>query len=95
MAMIDSDEGQVIYQMNNFGKYLAFPIYMTAEERKKQLEKLESEAKSLLNAVDAGDPSLVEGIYNDNDMKWMCRQCPYLEKCRSIQDSNVNTAGAV
>ena len=62
--MIDSDEGQVIYQMNNFGRYLAFPVYRTSEERKKQLEKLESEAKTLLNAINVGDPSIVEGIYN-------------------------------
>jgi hypothetical protein len=46
MAIIDSEEGQIIYQMNNFGKYLCFPIFMTAKERKKQLGKLESEAVS-------------------------------------------------
>jgi len=54
--MIDSDEGQVIYQMNNFGRYLAFPVYMTSEERKKQLEKLESEAETLLNAINKNYP---------------------------------------
>jgi PD-(D/E)XK nuclease superfamily len=93
MAMTGSEEGQVIYQMNNFGKYSVFPIYMTAEERKTQLEKLESEAKSVLNAINVSDPSLVKGIYDDSDINWMCKQCPYLEKCKSIRDSNGNTAG--
>jgi hypothetical protein len=41
MSIMDSEEGQIIYEMNNFGKYASFPIFMTADERKKQLEKLE------------------------------------------------------
>lgn len=94
MAMTDSDEGQIIYQMNNFGKYVPFPIYMTAEQRKEQLLKLETEAKSLQHAIEAADPSLVRGIYNDNEMKWMCNGYPYLEKCRSMRDNEVSVAGA-
>ena len=79
MAMMDSDEGQIIYQMNNFGKYLPFPIYMTTEQRKEQLLKLEAEAKSLQQAIKAGDPSLVKGIFNDNEINWMCKKCQYLQ----------------
>jgi hypothetical protein len=88
MAIIDSEEGQIIYQMNNFGKYLCFPIFMTAEERKKQLEKLESEANSLRNAIDAGDPSLVKGIYDDREIKWLCNNCPYLQKCIDLRKND-------
>jgi hypothetical protein len=94
MAIIDSEEGQIIYQMNHFGKYLCFPIFMTTEERKKQLEKLESEAKSLLNAIDAGDPSLVKGIYDDREMKWLCNKCPYLEKCSDLRKNDGIAVGA-
>ncbi len=92
MAMTDSEEGQVIYQMNHFERYHAFPIYMTAEERKSKLEKLESEAKFLLNAISAGDPSLVKGIYNDNEINWICNKCPYLDKCRSIRHHDTNVS---
>jgi hypothetical protein len=42
MAMVDSDEGQVIYFINNnFRKPIPFAVYRTVEERKKQLEKLD------------------------------------------------------
>ena len=92
MAMTDSEEGQVIYQINHFERYHAFPIYMTAEERKSKLEKLESEAKFLLNAISAGDPSLVKGIYNDNEINWICNKCPYLDKCRSIRHHDTNVS---
>jgi PD-(D/E)XK nuclease superfamily len=96
MAIIDSEEGQIIYQMNNFGKYLCFPIFMTAEERKKQLEKLESEANSLRNAIHAQDPSLVKGIYDDREMKWLCNKCPYVQKCIDLRkNDDAIAAGAV
>ena len=84
MAMMDSDEGQIIYQMNNFGKYLPFPIYMTTEQRKEQLLKLEAEAKSLQQAIKAGDPSLVKGIFNDNEINWMCKKCQYLQRSKDV-----------
>jgi CRISPR/Cas system-associated exonuclease Cas4 (RecB family) len=87
MAMIDSDEGQILYQMNNFQKYFPFPVYMNTEERKLQLDKLEREAVSLLKAIDEADPALVRGIYNDEEMKWLCNRCPYLEKCKTIRGS--------
>jgi hypothetical protein len=87
MAMMDSEEGQIIYQMNNFGKYFPFPIYMNTKERKLQLEKLEIEANSLQNAIEAGDPLEARAIYDDNEIKWLCNRCPYLEKCNSIRGS--------
>ena len=85
MAMVDSDEGHLIYQMNNLGAYVSFPIHMSAEERKKTLEELKSEADSLQDAIDVGDPSLAKGIYNDGNMEWMCNRCQYLEKCKAIR----------
>ncbi len=35
MSMIDSEEGAVIYQMNNASKYLIFPILMNELQRKR------------------------------------------------------------
>jgi rubrerythrin len=95
MAMVDSDEGHLIYQMNNFGMYVSFPIYMTAEERKKTLEELKSEAESLRNAIDAGDPSHAKGIYDDSEMSWMCNKCQYLEKCKAIRHLDYDNRNAI
>jgi CRISPR/Cas system-associated exonuclease Cas4 (RecB family) len=96
MAMVDSEEGQVIYQMNNFGRYLPFPVYMTAEQRKEQLQKLEYQSKSLQRAIEAGDPSLANGIYDDSEMKWLCNKCPYVQKCTDLRknDDDAIDAGA-
>jgi len=85
MSIIDSEEGQIIYQLNNFGNYRSFPIYMNAEQRRDRLEKLEVEAKALQKAIAEEDPSLVRGIYDDNEMYWMCNKCPYLEKCKQMR----------
>jgi hypothetical protein len=90
MAMLDSDEGYLIYQMNNFRMYISFPIHMTAEKRKKALEELKSEADSLSDAIDAGDPSRAKGIYDDSELSWMCNKCQYLRKCQSTRNIDVN-----
>jgi hypothetical protein len=85
MSIMDSEEGQIIYQLDKLGKYLSFPIYMTEAERKEQLNKLKKEAVLLQKAIEAQDPSLVEGIYNDDEIRWLCSKCPYLEKCKGIR----------
>jgi CRISPR/Cas system-associated exonuclease Cas4 (RecB family) len=95
MAILGSEEGQIIYQMDNFRRYIVFPIYMTNKERMDQLEKLEHESEVLRKAIDSKDPSLARGIYNDPDMSWMCNKCPYLEKCISIRESKVTAVGAM
>jgi hypothetical protein len=88
MSMIDSDEGQILYHLNNFRNYRSFEIYMNAEQRRDQLQKLEIEAKALRRAIEAKDPSLVRGVYDDNEMYWMCNRCPYLEKCKQMRQSS-------
>jgi CRISPR/Cas system-associated exonuclease Cas4 (RecB family) len=92
MAIMDSDEGQIIYQMNNFSSYRSFPIYMNAEQRRRVLEELKSEARFLQKAIDARDPLLAKGIYDDRDINWMCNKCPYSQKCQSIR--NTTEAGS-
>jgi hypothetical protein len=85
MAIMGSEEGQIVYQMDKFGSYLPFPIYMTEAEQKERLNKLKKEAMVLEKAIEEQDPSLVEGIYNDNEIAWLCNKCPYLEKCKIIR----------
>ena len=85
MAMMGSNEGQIIYQMNNFSGYRSFPIYMNAEQRRLVLEEIQSEAHSLKNAIDTRDPSLAKGIYLDREINWICNKCPYSQKCQSMR----------
>jgi MoaA/NifB/PqqE/SkfB family radical SAM enzyme len=94
MSMVDSEEGAVIYQMNVASKYLIFPIRMSELQRKEHLGKLEVEARSLQHAIELGDPSLVKGVYDDNERKWLCKKCPYLEACTAIRKDHVNSVEA-
>jgi CRISPR/Cas system-associated exonuclease Cas4 (RecB family) len=86
MAMMGSDEGQIIYEMNNFSSYRAFPIYMNEKERRRELEELRSEAQSLQKAIDASDPSLARSIYEDREINWMCNKCMWKQKCESMRE---------
>lgn len=95
MAMIGSEEGQILYHMNNFRKYLTFPIYMTAQELEEQLHKLKSQAETLRQAIKLGDASLVNGVYEDNEMKWMCNRCPYSQRCSELRNHDGSIVGAV
>jgi hypothetical protein len=94
MSIMDSDEGHIMYQINHQRKYITFPIYMDAEERKQQLRKMEEEGEFLRIAIEARDPSLVQGIYDDEQLKWMCLKCPYLKKCESMRNTDTG-AGSV
>ena len=95
MSLMDSEEGAVIYQMNNASKYLIFPILMNELQRKRHLAKLLEEARSFQHAVDLGDPSLLEGVYDDNERNWLCKKCPYLEACNAIRKNHGNHVEAV
>ena len=90
MSIMDSEEGAVIYQMNNASKYMIFPILMNELQRKQHLAKLLEEARSFQHAIDLGDPSLLEGVYDDNERNWLCKKCPYLEACNAIRKNHVN-----
>lgn len=71
--------------MINLGIDQPFPIYLSLEQRKEQLQKLSSEAKNLQFAIESRDPLLVKGIYDDDEMKWMCDKCPYLNQCKELR----------
>jgi hypothetical protein len=88
MAIKGSDEGRIIYLVNKITDSKGFQIHMTEEQRKEQLEKLESNAKSLQNAIDTRDPSIANAIYEDDEMRWMCNKCPYLQECITVRNSD-------
>lgn len=92
MAIQDSQDGVIFYHMNNmYGKYRLFLIHMSIDERKIQLEKLRLHSKSVLNAIEANDASLVNGVYDDPDMEWLCSKCPYLEDCTKLRPPSKET----
>jgi hypothetical protein len=65
-----------------------FKVTMTQEQRKQQLEKLVREITSLQIAMKAKDPALARGIFLDNELNWLCRECSYAKECE-----NMRTAG--
>jgi hypothetical protein len=91
MSMMDSEEGAVIYQMNNASKYLIFPIRMDELERKPLLKILQQEAGSLEHAIETRDPWAAKAIYDDQELNWLCKKCPYLNKCTAaVKNDNTN-----
>lgn len=93
MAIQDSHEGVIFYHMNNmYGKYRLFPIHMNINDRKVQLEKIRLYSKSVLNAIAAKDPSLVNGVYEEPDMEWICNKlCHYLNDCTKLRPPSKET----
>jgi len=92
MAMQNSPIGYMIYQcIMHFGDtpWRGFKVTMTEQQRKDQLEKLVREIISLQNAMKAKDRSLARGVYQDKDLNWLCKECPYTKKCETMR-----TAGA-
>jgi hypothetical protein len=68
---------------------------MTAQEREEQLHKLKSQAETLRQTIKLGDASLVNGVYEDNEMKWMCIRCPYSQRCSELRNHDGSIVGAV
>jgi hypothetical protein len=53
-----------------------------------------NQKQTLRNAIDAEDPSLVKGIYDDREMKWLCNKCPYVQKCIDLRKNDAVGAAA-
>ena len=88
MAMLNAPVGYMFYQclMHFENKpFRIFKITMTESERKDQLVKLVSESKSLEVAKKAKDPSLANHVYFDRELNWLCKDCPYAEKCQKMR----------
>ncbi|MGA9151202.1 MAG: hypothetical protein WBZ36_11540 [Candidatus Nitrosopolaris sp.] len=89
LSMTGCEEGVIIYQLNVPMKYVIFPIHMNEIEHKQELEKLKNEARSLYHAIETRDPSAAKAIYDDKELDWLCKNCPYVNKCiamRNVKD---------
>ena len=85
MAMSNCGNGAIIYSVSNFSRWKQFTIQLTLEERQERLKKLDSDSQRMLKVIDLKDPSLVDGIYLDNNLNWLCRHCPYLNECQNLR----------
>ena len=88
MAMQNSPIGYMIYQcIMHFGDspWREFKVTMTEQQRKDQLEKLVREITSLQNAMKAKDPSLARNVYQDKELNWLCKECPYAKQCETMR----------
>lgn len=87
MAILDSQYGYLQYQFI-IGKkidYQHFFITMTKQERKDQLELMLSKLSNLEVGVEAGQPVLTDGVYDNPALKWLCKDCPYREPCEQMR----------
>jgi hypothetical protein len=68
-----------------------FEYYMSKEERKDQLKKIEDKARSFLTARSQKNPSLAKHVFFDKNLNWLCHRtdrntpeelwCPYYWDC--------------
>jgi CRISPR/Cas system-associated exonuclease Cas4 (RecB family) len=90
MAMLDAPLGQIIYQclfQFEHNPFVSFEISMTEIERYNQLRKLSNEINSIRQAISVKDPSIARGVFLDNAMKWLCKDCPYFKNCELIHSA--------
>jgi hypothetical protein len=86
--MLNAPIGYMFYQclMHFENKpFITFKITMTQSQRKDQLAKLVSESKSLDVAKKTKDPSLAKHVYFDRELNWLCKDCPYAQKCEKMR----------
>ena len=89
MDMSNCGKGVIIYSVSNFSRWKQFTIQLSPEEIQERLKKLDSDSQRILKAIDVKDPSLVDGIYLDNNLSWLCRDCPYLKECQNLRPNDV------
>ena len=90
--MLNASTGYMLYQclMNFENKpWKIFKVIMTAEERKEQLSKLVDETERLQAAKKMKDPSLARHVYYDENLRWLCKNCPYSKECDKTRQLTV------
>jgi MoaA/NifB/PqqE/SkfB family radical SAM enzyme len=69
-------------------RYVIFPIHMNEIERKQERDRLKKEALSFYKAIETRDPSAAKAIYDDKEFQWLCKKCPYLNRCIVMRNIN-------
>lgn len=87
MAMTDSDKGKILVQLLvhfDDKPFVEFDHFMTKEQRLVTIAKLKEDANKLRTSIARKDPSLARHVAYDADLNWLCKDCPYVEKCTAI-----------
>ena len=85
MAILNATKGVILYQcLMNFNDkpFAEFEITMTPQEIKDQLSHMELQARLHKKALDKKDGMLAPFVINDPKLNWLCKSCPYLERCK-------------
>lgn len=92
MAMKNSIKGIILYQcLLNFDDkpFVEFEFETTVEQNKETLQVLLIKAKDYAKNLENKTPMLAENVFDNPEMNWLCRDCPYYEKC----EESANAAG--
>src|SRR5215469_4478183 len=94
MAMNNTSRGVIILVLLNKATIKKFEYFMTEEQKKRQLMKLDENASSFLTAKNSRDPGLAKHVFLDGNLKWLCHRldkkngahiwCPYFLQCATI-----------
>lgn len=88
MAFTKSTKGFILYQcLLNFDDkpFVEFEFETTEEENKQTLQILLLKAKDYAKNLEDKTPMLAENVFDNPDMKWLCRDCPYYKKCEDAK----------
>lgn len=95
MAMNNTSRGVIVLIiLDKTDQVKQFNYFMTEEQKKRQLMKLEENADSFLNAKNGRNPGLAQHVFFDRNLKWLCSKtdkksgedvlCPYYWECLAM-----------
>jgi hypothetical protein len=87
MAAMDADLGLLMYQLLlkfEGDPFIVYEIRMTAAEREEWKKAKIADGLQLATARAYGKPELARHVMNDASMKWLCEDCPFLDRCKEI-----------
>lgn len=92
MSILGAESGYLEYQFitnklknDLIYNYQPFWIDMTKDEHKEHLETMLGKLQNLKEGVEAAQPALTDGVWNNPKLKWLCYDCPYLQECEQMR----------
>ncbi len=85
MAVTGAKKGIILYQcLMHFDDkpFCEFEITMNEKERGEQLASMILRRDYYKKALDTKDPFRIEGVMDNKDLSWLCRDCEYNQKCK-------------
>lgn len=93
MTMLNADKGVLLYQcLLNFDEhpFREFEITMSKSERKDRLDAMEFYAKNFQESLKAKNPAKAVHVFNNEELNWLCKSCPYYKQCEEMQGDMVH-----